>query len=465
MLKTVSRLLLILAVLGVALAWLLLRDDRAGWRWLSHGGWHTTARISTLTPQEREWAAIAWRYFENNTQDATGLVNGSDKRPVVSLWQIGDSLIALTAARELNLIDEKIFDERLTRLLGTLNRLPLTPRQTPNRLYSTWSPTMVDFTGKPGVMGWSARDMARLMLALRLVAQYHPQYSEYLERVVMRWNFCPVIDQDGTLYAAQMQNGLLTPRDEIRLGESEYAAAGFSLWGFQPTKAWGPPSQNVILYDRALPVDARDPRTTWQPSLITTLPYTLPGLEFGWEVPGVDRAQIDNLRERAKLVYLSQESRWQQENILTARADFSTSAAPWHASDTVWANGYPWNTLGDDGKEYPRLAQVSTKAVFSLWVLWDTPYTDALMQATRLMYDEKRGWYEGRVEATGDYNRSLTLSTNATVLEALFYKANGGPLLASDTPAPGSYFSRRLSDVFNPLRQCLPGESRPEVRP
>ncbi|MDT3641202.1 DUF3131 domain-containing protein, partial [Cronobacter sakazakii] len=277
------------------------------------------------------------------------LVNGSDKRPVVSLWQIGDSLIALTAARELNLIDEKIFDERLTRLLGTLNRLPLTPRQTPNRLYSTWSPTMVDFTGKPGVMGWSARDMARLMLALRLVAQYHPQYSEYLERVVMRWNFCPVIDKDGTLYAAQMQNGLLTPRDEIRLGESEYAAAGFSLWGFQPTKAWGPPSQNVILYDRALPVDARDPRTTWQPSLITTLPYTLPGLEFGWEVPGVDRAQIDNLRERAKLVYLSQESRWQQENILTARADFSTSAAPWHASDTVWANGYPWNTLGDDG--------------------------------------------------------------------------------------------------------------------
>lgn len=81
------------------------------------------------------------------------------------------------------------------------------------------------------------------------------------------------------------------------------------------------------------------------------------------------------------------------------------------------------------------------------------------MQATRLMYDEKRGWYEGRVEATGDYNRSLTLSTNATVLEALFYKANGGPLLASDAPAPGSYFSRRLSDVFNPCASAC-GESR-----
>ncbi|CCJ82489.1 FIG00553737: hypothetical protein [Cronobacter dublinensis 1210] len=338
-------------------------------------------------------------------------------------------------------MDEKTFDARLTRLLGTLNRLPLTNRQTPNRLYSTWTPAMVDFTGKPGVMGWSARDMARLMLALRLVAQYHPQYSEYLERVVMRWNFCPVIDKDGALYAAQMQNGLLAPRDEIRLGESEYAAAGFSLWGFQPAKAWSPPSQNVIMYERALPVDARDPRTTWQPSLITTLPYTLPGLEFGWEVPGVDREKIDNLRERAHLVYLTQESRWQQERILTARADFTTSAAPWHAADTVWANGYGWNTLGDDGKEYPRLAQVSTKAVFSLWVLWDTPYTDALMQATRLMYDEKRGWYEGRVEATGDYNRSLTLSTNATVLEALFLQKPTAARCCPVTPPPPAAIS------------------------
>ena len=63
--------------------------------------------------------------------------------------------------------------------------------------------------------------------------------------------------------------------------------------------------------------------------------------------------------------------------MLTARADFSLTQAPWHVEDTVWGNGYAWNTLGDDGKYYPRLAQVTTKAVFVLWTLWETEYTDA----------------------------------------------------------------------------------------
>lgn len=42
--------------------------------------------------------------------------------------------------------------------------------------------------------------------------------------------------------------------------------------------------------------------------------------------------------------------------------------------------------------------------------------------------DPQKGWYEGRQEATGDTNAALTLSTNATVLEALFFKHNAGPL-------------------------------------
>lgn len=94
--------------------------------------------------------------------------------------------------------------------------------------------------------------------------------------------------------------------------------------------------------------------------------------------------------------------------------------------DTVWGNGYAWNTLGDDGKYYPRLAQVTTKAVFVLWTLWETEYTDALMAVTTHLNDPQRGWFEGRVEATGDVNATLTLSTNAMVLEALFTNTTPG---------------------------------------
>ncbi len=125
MLKTIARWLAIAVVLFLIALALFYREG-AGWRWLTKGGWHTTARISSLTPQERSWAQIAWRYVENNTQPQTGLVNGSDKQPRATLWQMGDTLIALLAARELGLVKEAEFDARLTPLLGTLNRLTLT---------------------------------------------------------------------------------------------------------------------------------------------------------------------------------------------------------------------------------------------------------------------------------------------------------------------------------------------------
>ncbi|MBE3470884.1 DUF3131 domain-containing protein [Enterobacter cloacae complex sp. P15RS] len=464
MLKTLAR-GLAAAVLILIIAFVLFRQEGAGWRWLTKGGWHTTARVSSLTPQEREWARIAWRYFDNNTQPQTGLVNGSDKQPRVTLWQMGDTLIALLAARELDLIQADEFDARLTRLLGTLNRLTLTETRTPGRLYSSRTASPIDFTGKPAPRGWSAKDMARLMLALRLAAERAPEYREYLDKIILRWNFCPVLDKDGELWSASVQNGQPVVRDELRLGESEYAASAFRLWGFSSDKAFSPPSQNIILYQRSLAVDARDPRTTWQPSLLSTLPAMLPGLEFGWQPPGVTSDIHKTLRARAEAVWLSQKTRWERERALTARADFYLSQAPWHVEDTIWGNGYAWNTLGDDGKSYPRLAQVSTKAVFVLWALWETDYTDALMAVTRHLNNPKQGWFEGRVEATGDINPTLTLSTNAMVLEALLYKHNAGPLFENGLVENDGYFARRTSDPFNPPGLCLPGERAARAAP
>ena len=189
MLKTLARGLAGLLLAG-AIIFVLFGHQGAGWRWLIHGGWHSSARIAALTPEEQTWAAIAWRYFVNNTQTQTGLVNGSDKQPRVTLWQMGDTLIALLAAKELGLIDDAEYDARLTRIMGTLNRLMLTDARTPGRLYSSQTATPVDFSGKPIKNGWSARDMARLMLALRLTAEREPQYSEYLDKIILRWNFC-----------------------------------------------------------------------------------------------------------------------------------------------------------------------------------------------------------------------------------------------------------------------------------
>lgn len=107
------------------------------------------------------------------------------------------------------------------------------------------------------------------------------------------------------------------------------------------------------MYQRRLAVDDRDPRTTWQPVALSTLPAMLPGLEFGWQPPGVPEEVQKAMRERAEGIWLSQKTRWTQDKVLTARADFSLTRAPRHVEDTVWGNGYARNTLGDDGKYYP----------------------------------------------------------------------------------------------------------------
>src|SRR5690606_17386853 len=102
-------------------------------------------------------------------------------------------------------------------------------------------------------------------------------------------------------------------RPEGRLGDSEYSAAGFGEWGFANQLSLAPPAQPVIIYDLSLDVDARDPRTTWTPSAITTLPYVLSGMEYGWELPGASRDTVRTLRHRASDVYRVQERRWQQD--------------------------------------------------------------------------------------------------------------------------------------------------------
>ncbi|PLR39583.1 hypothetical protein CYR55_06800 [Chimaeribacter californicus] len=461
MLKTVrifrlALLLLIAAALAFGFAWL---NRTPGVRYVSSGAWHYPGRMGDLTDEERQWAEVAWRYFKNNTQAGTGLTNASDNRPVTNLWQIGDSLIALTAARQLGLVDEVEFDDRLTRLLATLNQLPLTGLKTPNLLYNTTNAAMVDYSNKPATLGWSAQDIARLMTGLRIVALWHPIYSEYLDRIILRWNFCNVVDNNGQLLRGGMRDGKLTPQPEGRLGYSEYGAAALALWGFPSEKSVTPPYQSVIVDGIAIDVDARDPRTTYTPAVVTNTPYVLGGLEYGWQTPGNDTTLLTAQRQRAQNIYRVQEQRWQTLKILTARDEYNLNAAPWHIYDTVFGNGYAWNTLGDDGNFYPSRALVSTRAVFGLWTLWDTGFTDALMAMTRLTRDNQRGWYEGRFEATGGYNRMITLTTNAMVLEALMYKSNYGPLIRS-LPQE-SYFNTRLSDVFNPPRLCMPQERKP----
>ena len=128
-------------------------------------------RQGELTPREMAVAKNAWQYFVANTQPTTGLVNAVNKYPSTTMWDSASYLAALTAARELKIIDKAEFDRRLLQFLATLNKLTLFQNQVPNKAYNTITGQKVDYLNKPGEIGFSAIYIGRMMLGLKILKE------------------------------------------------------------------------------------------------------------------------------------------------------------------------------------------------------------------------------------------------------------------------------------------------------
>lgn len=423
--------------------------------------WHQ-GQHGSLSEKELEWAEIAWRYFENNDNPATGLVNSVDRYPSTTIWHTADYLAALIAAHELELVDDREIDRRFSRLLHTLNTMPLFIGELPNRVYSTTNAAMVDFANQPGPIGWSAIDIGRLLVWLKIASSRMPRFNEYIDRAVLRWSFCRVLNEDGQLLGGVRIQDKVETYPERGIGYLEYARLGYILWGFDiPSRRAFDPRNQVQIYDINIPYESNEMRRLGINGPVVTGPYILYGLEFNWDISD-DRHSLDSVHtnnqiaDTAEQLYLIQEQRYQRERILTARTDHQLGQAPYYLYDSIYAAGYPWNSISDSGESFPELALVSTRAAFGMWGLWRAPYTDRLMKAVENLHDPDRGWYEGRYETTGGYDRTITSSTNAIVLETLAYKRSGKLYRPNQNP---EYAHIRLGNQFSHPGRCFPGRA------
>ncbi|MBW1972531.1 MAG: DUF3131 domain-containing protein [Deltaproteobacteria bacterium] len=418
-------------------------------------------RHGNLTKVEKSWARIAWKYFEKNYNPKTGLINSVNNYPTTTMWHIGDYLAALTASYELKIINRCEFDERLSRLLFTLNNMDLLRGKLPNKVYNTQNGVMVNYANQPGEIGWSAIDLGRLLIWLKIVKERYPVYSEYIDKAILRWSFCDLIDDCGTLYSATKVHNKLTFFQEGRLGYEEYAAKGFQLWGFNTEKASKiEPYSIVTIYGIDIPYDSRDYRKTGTRAPVVTLPFLLDGMEFNWDkvfdLYNPDTIHTDTEMARiAYLIYKVQERRYKIDGVFTARTDHQLAGPPYFVYDTIYVDGYPWNTITDSGEYVKKSATVATKAAFGIWALWKTNYSKLLLNSLRCCYDKEQGWYEGRYELTGGYNEIITLSTNAIVLETLLYKVKG-KLFKKGKTRRKDYYDIVQSDAFFSQIHCLP---------
>ncbi|WP_159175207.1 DUF3131 domain-containing protein, partial [Klebsiella pneumoniae] len=74
------------------------------------------------------------------------------------------------------------------------------------------------YQNKPGEIGYSALDIGRMLIWLKVIKERYPEYSNSIDNVVLGWDFSHVVDPCGTLYGAYLENGQPKYVQEGRLG-------------------------------------------------------------------------------------------------------------------------------------------------------------------------------------------------------------------------------------------------------
>ena len=399
-------------------------------------------RRGPLTSEEQHWAEYAWHFVGNNYGNATGLVAGSDRGSLATAWDMGDTVAMTLIAHDLQLLDNAAFDERISTFIAFLNTAELVDGHLPNLYYDVHTGKPMRGESHPGIAGWSVRDCAHLLLWLYVLRERYAHFRGYINSAVRRWSLCAAVEPDGVLHNAQWLGGHLTYSRSERIGYEDYDSLGFSLWGLAVSR--DSPSSTVRAASVLIRKDDRDPRTSTIPDSVLSGPYLLAGIEFGWDLPFARRPfrakHTDTaMAEQAGNIYQAQAERYRQTQTITARTDHRSAVFPDLIHDSIFASGYSWNTVTTSGQFAPETSLVATKAAFGIWALWKTDYSDTVLADVEELRDPQRGWFEGRMERTGGYDRTITLATNAMVMEALQYKRVGRlvPELTHDGASAG----------------------------
>lgn len=390
-------------------------------------------RRGFLNEREIRAAKVAWHYFEKFTQESTGLANSVGNYPSTTLWDTASYIAAIVAAYEICLIEKPEFDRRIIHLLTTVKGLDLFRREMPNKVYNTATGEKVDYTNKAGEIGFSALDIGRFLVWLRIIRNRYPYLGNTVDSVLLKWDFSNIIDEEGLLFGAYVdkKTGETVYAQEGRLGYEEYAAKGFALWGFRPLLAHrAEPFLTASMYGIQVPYDGRDPRIFHSQNYVVTESYLQDGLELGFDLPHDDSSpdwqSTDGWRaEFADRIYQVQENRWRHTGFMTARSEHNVKGPPYFTYDTIFSDGYPWNTVTPRGDYVPDHAAVAAKAALGLWALWDTEYTDVLYEAIIELYDPENGMFEGLYERGQGRVAIYTANNNGIILTSLLHKVQG----------------------------------------
>jgi len=359
----------------------------------------------------REMASSAWRYLDRYYQPSTGFVNGTPDWYNTTLWDLGGQLLATHAAKELGLLTDAEYVKRTTTTLATLERVPLFQDAAYNRIYSSKD-------GAPDMgsgAGWSATDLGRFLLALRIISVREPRFAEQAARVARRNNFA-VIVRDGYLHGrVKGADGKVSDFQEGRIGYEQYVAAGFAQWGADVGRALNPATnaKSVDVHGVKLLGDRRGL------DRLVSEPFILMGLELGLT------GQMRSLAER---MLAAQEARYKATGQVTIATEDAVAVKPHHfyyycvycnAKPFVIGLSSPRQTL--DGPRW-----VSVKGAFGWHAIMPGEYTRIATEYVAPARDARNGWATGVFEGSRESTKTWDVTSASVLMEIAYYQLRGG---------------------------------------
>ena len=397
--------------------------------------------VSTLTQADKDAAEIAWAYFENNTQLETGLVDSIADFPSTTLWDQAGYIFAFIAAKRLDIIDVDEFNARAENLLHSFSTITLYQDDLPNKVYNTQTLKMTNYANNEVALGigFSALDLGRFLMALRILELEAPHLGSQVRLLVNAWTPSAMSNEGELFGITELEDGAHEGQ-EGRIGYEQYAARAAALWGFDVSQAIS--ARRVLgwetIHGVRVPIDLR--LSTIFKSITPTLsePYILEGLEMGFN----HESQL-----LASRIYEAQEARFRDTGTPTMVSEDHISVAPYFLYSSVHSNDEPWAVVAENGERFDELRTLSVKAIFGWDAIYQTDYTAQLRDDVLDLGTPEFGWYAGRYEDSGEPNDTLSLNTNAVILEAIHYRAFG-PFLNIES-AENTELSLEEQKAFN----------------
>jgi hypothetical protein len=370
-------------------------------------------------------ARTAWAYFERFYQPATGLAWAHHKFEFTTMWDAASLMGATWSARELGLISQQAYDQRIRTLLTTLNRLKLVDEIAFNTFYAAKTGEMVaedernNYRPTSVGTGYSVTDLGRLLIWLRILAN-EPQHARLATAVVSRLNMGELV-RDGYPRGMVIKGRNRHHYPETAQGYLQYATSGFALWGQKVSEGLdvrtGASIKNIL--GQRIYVDDRDS------DKIVSEPFMMMGLETGWFTP--------DLNQQTASVLAAQEERFRRTGIITLVSEDALPDPPYFFYYySLYRDGESFVVDGpgpDSRVDQPRW--VSAKAAFAWHALLPSPYTTAALRAVQPAAIPGIGWGSGVYERTLRPTGEPSLNTNALILEAAAYKMRGRPFLSA----------------------------------